>query len=258
MTENVWAAGDFGKIAPAAQGVGEWLCDEVPLYAGQRVLDVGCGTGNTALAAARRRTEVTGVDPVEFLLNRARQRAEFEGLTVDWRLGGAEALPCESASFDVVLSSFGLIFSGDAAGAVAEAARVLKPGGAFAFTAWREGSLNDELFRICAAARPELQTIAGARDWGREGLVVEQLGRQFTEIRFVSRLFLHRAVSVEAWLKGMKQFLAPVVLAYEGLEEAAAAALDGQLLALGEGKNEAPEHGFFTRVPYFEVHARRL
>jgi ubiquinone/menaquinone biosynthesis C-methylase UbiE len=258
MTGNVWAAGDFGKIAPAAQGVGEWLCDEAPLYAGQRVLDVGCGTGNTALAAARRRTEVTGVDPVEFLLNQARQRAEFEGLTVDWRLGGAEALPCESASFDVVLSSFGLIFSGDAAGAVEEAARVLRPGGGFAFTAWCEGCLNDELFRICAAARPELQTIAGARDWGREGFVLEKLGRAFTGIRFVPRFFTARAVSVEAWLAGMKQFLAPVVLAYEGLSAAAAAELDECLLALGAAKNEAPEHGFFARVPYYEVHARKL
>ncbi len=258
MTGNVWAAGDFGKIAPAAQGVGEWLCDEVPLYAGQRVLDVGCGTGNTALAAARRRTEVMGADPVEFLLNRARQRAEFEGLTVDWRLGGAEALPCESEAFDVVLSSFGLIFSGDAEGAVAEVARVLKPGGVVAFTAWREGCLNDELFRICAAARPELKTIGGARDWGREGFVVEQLGRAFTEIRFVPRLFVARAVSVEAWLSGMKQFLAPVVLAYEGLSAAAAAELDDRMLTLGAGKNEAPEHGFFARVPYYEVHARKL
>ena len=90
MNSNIWEVGDFSKIAPAAQIVGEMLCDAIPVYAGDRVLDIGCGTGNTALAAARRKAQVSCTDPVPSLLEKARERAAFEGLAIEFREGGAE------------------------------------------------------------------------------------------------------------------------------------------------------------------------
>ncbi len=257
MAGNVWEAGDFGRIAPGALSVGEFLCDEVPVYAGQAVLDIGCGTGNTALAAARRRAVAAGADPVEMLLERARERSRFEGLEVEWRLGGAESLPWDDASFDVALSSFGLIFCEEPRKAVAEASRVLRPGGSLAMTSWPLGCMNDELFRICSEVKPELKAIRVARDWGRENFAVESLAAGFAAIRILRRSFLPRANSVDQWLAGMKQFLAPVVLAYQGLDAAASLELDDRLKRLGSAHNAAPEHGYFARIPYLEIHCRK-
>ncbi|MBZ2184009.1 MAG: class I SAM-dependent methyltransferase [Bryobacter sp.] len=257
MTSNLWAAGDFSRIAPAAQVVGELLCDEVPVLAGDRVLDVGCGSGNTALAAARRRCEAAGVDPVEGLLERARQRAAFEGLAVEFEVGAAEELPFVAGRFDVVLSTFGLIFSAEPEAAVAEAARVLRAGGALGLTSWRRGSLNDELFAECLAVRGDLAGLREARDWGREEHAVRVLSGAFAPIHFVARQFLARAQSARQWLEGMKQFLAPVHLAYQGLGEEAAGELDRRLLELGQTHNELEDGRFLTRTPYLEIHARR-
>src|SRR3954454_16128965 len=125
MSSNPWQAGDFSRIAPASTIVGELLCDEIPIYATQRVIDIGTGSGNAALAAARRRAWVTGVDPVAKLLDVARERAAVDHLEISWKEGTAEALPAEDKSFDVALSTFGLIFSTEPEPAVSEAARVL-------------------------------------------------------------------------------------------------------------------------------------
>ncbi|WP_051669405.1 class I SAM-dependent methyltransferase [Bryobacter aggregatus] len=255
---NIWNSGDFAKIAPAVMIVGELLCDAVPTYAGQRVLDLGCGSGNTALAAARRRAQVFGLDPIPTLLQRARERAAFEGLEIEFTEGSAEVLPYEAGSFDVVLSSFGMIFCEDWKAAVAEVARVLRPNGHFAFTSWTEGSLNDLLFAKCIAQRPDLQSVSVARDWGKLASIPAMLRSHFGSVRVTHRKLLARAASVEQWLDGMKKFLSPVYLAYEGLNGAAAAQLDAKLIALGQQHNQAPEHGFFAPVPYLEIHCRPL
>ena len=257
-TNNIWSAGDFSKIAPAAMIVGEVLCDAVPLYAGQRVLDLGCGTGNTALAAARRRAQVWGADPVPALLELARGRAAFEGLEIGFDLGGAEALPYKDGAFDVVLSSFGLVFCEEQAKAIGEVARVLGPAGKLGFTSWAEGGVTDLLFAKCIERRPDLASIVVERGWGRLEQIAPWLRPQFGSLRIEHRKFTVRALSVEQWLSGMKLFLSPVVLAYEGLSEAEAADLDSELMALGAEHNEAPEHGYFARVPYFEVHCEKL
>ena len=255
---NVWTAGEFGRIAPGAIVVSELLCDAVPLYAGQRVLDIGCGTGNTAFAAARRRTQVWAVDPVPALLDRARERAAFEGLDIVIDQGSAEALPYTNAPFDVALSTFGLVFSEDREKAIAEAARVLRPGGKLGFTSWAEGSLTDLVFAKCIERRPDLVSVAVQRGWGRLSQIPAWLRPHFRSLRIEHRKLTVRAASVEQWLSGKKKFLAPVVLAYESLDEAASADFDRELLDLGHSHNEAPEHGFFSRVAYLEVHCERL
>ncbi len=257
MSSNIWAAGDFARIAPGAQIVGEILCDSIPVYAGERVIDIGCGTGNTALAAARRRAHVAGIDPIPGLLAKARERASFEGLEIDFRDGGAEAIPFGDSTFDVALSTFGLIFSEAPELSVGEAARVLRPGGRLGLTSWSASSMNFRLFEICARARPGLESIEVAKKWGAESQAVTWLEKSFASIRIEKRNFYPRALSVEQWLAGMKHFLAPVFLAYEGASIELATELDRQLLALGNQYNIAPEQGFYARAEYLEIHCRK-
>src|SRR3954447_10285510 len=126
--QATWASGDFSVVAYTINIVGELLCESVDLRAGERVLDVATGSGNTALAASRRFTKVTGVDYVPALIERAKIRAEAEGLPAQFLVGDAEDLPVPDASFDVVLSTFGVMFAPNQPKAAAEMLRVLKPG----------------------------------------------------------------------------------------------------------------------------------
>ena len=254
-TENPWQAGDFSRIAPSAMIVGELMCDEIPVYAGQRVLDVGCGSGNTALAAARRRAEVTAIDPVAKLLTVAQERAAVDKLDIEWHEGSAEALPFADGSFDLVLSTFGMIFSTHPAKAVSEAARVLEPGGRLVFTSWAAGGQTDKIFELTEAALPEMVGIS--RTWGRVADARALLAPHFADVRVVERMFLVRAPDPHRWVTGMKTFLAPVVLAYEGLSEDEALALDARFMELGEALPPAPNGTYFARVPYLEFHCQR-
>lgn len=252
-----WAEGNFAKIAVASVVIGETLADDAPVYAGQTVLDIGCGSGNTAISAARRRAKVIGVEPVEMLLDEARKRTECEGLEVDYRVGSATSIPVESGSVDLALSSFGMIFCEEPEAAVAEAARVLKPGGKLVFTSWKQGSLNDRLFAMCEERGGEMPSIATARAWGREEQALRWLTPHFDMVRFEPRIFRARALSLEQWLKGMKVFLAPARKAYEGLDEAAAAAFDQELLALGAQYNDAPDQSFYSRAEYLTIYCSK-
>ena len=253
----MWQAGYFSRIAPSSLIIGELLCDEIPLYAGQRVLNIGCGSGNTAMAAARRRAHVTAIDPVPFLLEQAQRRAAVDQLEIDWREGSAESLPFADGSFHVALSTFGLIFSTKPNESVAEAARVLTGDGTLVLTSWEKGVLNDLLFACCEEILEGEQMLAVARKWGRRDEAVEMLSRYFSKIRVVRREMLVRAMDSKRLLAGMKMFLAPVVLAYEKLNPAEAEALDSRLLALGEKFPPAPNGTFFARIPYLEYHCEK-
>src|SRR6187397_451794 len=134
--QATWGAGDYAVIGTTLQIVGEQLCEGVDLRAGERVLDVAAGNGNATLAAARRFAKVTSTDYVPALLERGRQRAEAEGLTIDFEVADAEALPYAEASFDVVLSSFGVMFAPDHRQSARELARVCRPGGRIGLAYW--------------------------------------------------------------------------------------------------------------------------
>jgi ubiquinone/menaquinone biosynthesis C-methylase UbiE len=252
-----WSDGDFSKIAAGSAVIGETLADDAPVYAGQSVLAIGCGSANAAISAGRRKASVIGVEPVEALLAEARRRSAAEGLDIDYRPASAEAFPVETGGVDLALSGFGLIFREVPEAAVAEAARVLRPGGKLVFTAWKHGSLNDRLFALCERRAGWMPSIATARAWGREERALRWLTPHFASIRFEPRVFRARALSLRHWLQGMKAFLAPVRKAYEGLEPASAAAFDEELLALGARFNEAPGSGFYSRAEYLTIYCNK-
>ena len=137
-----WSDGDYGHTATQLEPIANAVAQRLGIAAGQRVLDVGCGTGNAALAAARAGAAVTGVDPAAGLLALARRRAEENGLDVEFLKGDAEKLPVVG-EFDVVMSVFGVIFAADAAQAAREMIRSAKPEGVVALTSWcPEGGIN--------------------------------------------------------------------------------------------------------------------
>ncbi len=146
---DVWNLGDYQQVAFENVIVGERLCSSLAIPAGSRVLDVACGTGNTSLAAARRRAHVTGIDVASALIDRARLRAEAEGLkTIDFQVGDATILPYADNSFDYVVSTFGAVFLPDQAAAAKELARVVRPGGTIALTAWARQSLPSDVYHM--------------------------------------------------------------------------------------------------------------
>ncbi len=145
--QRTWATGDYSEIGATLQIIAENLCEAVGLRAGQRVLDVATGSGNTALAAARRLPHVVGVDYVPALIDRARTRAEAERLPVEFRDGDAEALDFADASFDAVLSTLGVMFAADQEPTAQELLRVCRPGGKIGLANWTPEGFIGGVFR---------------------------------------------------------------------------------------------------------------
>ncbi|MFP3873115.1 MAG: class I SAM-dependent methyltransferase [Thiohalophilus sp.] len=127
--KEVWATGDFHEIARQNVVMAEDLCAAVDPHGGDRVLDIACGSGTAALVAARRYCEVTGIDYVPTLVERAKRRAAADGFDVDFRVADAQALPFQDASFDVILSVYGVQFAPDQERAALEMLRICRPGG---------------------------------------------------------------------------------------------------------------------------------
>jgi SAM-dependent methyltransferase len=145
--QAAWASGDYAVIGTTLQIVGEMLCEAVDLRSNQRVLDVAAGNGNATLAAARRFAEVVSTDYVGALLERGRERAAADCLPVTFREADAEALPFADASFDVVLSTFGVMFTPNQAKAASELMRVCRPGGKIGMANWTPESFIGQLFK---------------------------------------------------------------------------------------------------------------
>jgi len=143
-----WGVGHYERTAAQLAPVSGVVVERAAPQSAERVLDLGCGTGNAALLAAARGATVTGVDPAARLLEVARARAVEHGLEITFVLGEAGAIPVERASIDVLLSVFGVIFASDPAAAAAEMARVTAPNGRIVLTAWLPGGAVSEVVRM--------------------------------------------------------------------------------------------------------------
>jgi ubiquinone/menaquinone biosynthesis C-methylase UbiE len=182
---KTWAAGNYDQIARGILPVADHVVRAARIRAGERVLDVACGTGNTALAARARGAVVTGLDLTPELLAVAREREAAEGLSdINWREGDAESLPFADASFDVVVSSCGLMFAPDQRRVAEEVARVTRPGGRVAIQAWTPESGVGRMFRVVSRHVSPPAGVPSPFEWGVEEKVKSLLGSSFTNYRF--------------------------------------------------------------------------
>ncbi len=214
-TAAIWSSAPWEEAEHMLAPVHDRLAAALDPQAGDRWLDVGCGTGAVALRAARAGADVTGLDIAPTLVETARRRASEEGLAIRFDVGDAEALPYEDASFDKVSSSMGVIFAPTHAAAASELARVLPSGGRLGFTAWRPGTAFFDLTRKYAPPPPE--GVGNPDDWGSEDYVGQLLGDSF-ELTFEKGLMEFEAESGdEAWER-MSRTVGPFKAANTGLE----------------------------------------
>jgi SAM-dependent methyltransferase len=204
--QAAWASGDYAAVGARLLLTAELLCEAVDLRAGQQVLDVACGNGNAALAAARRFCQVTGVDYVPALLDRARQRAAAEGLQATFQDADAEALPFPDNSFDAVLSTCGAMFAPDQERTAAELLRVCRPGGRIGMVNWTPDSYVGELFRAIGRHLPPPPGLRPPVLWGSPERLRELFGPEVT-ISAPRRTFLWRFPSAEHQAEFLRHLL---------------------------------------------------
>lgn len=221
---------------------------------GQRVLDVGCGTGVAAITAALRGAEVEGLDLCPTLLERAIQNSQIAGVEISFREGDVESLPYDDAEFDCVLSQFGHMFAPQPTLAVREMLRVLKPGGTIAFSTWPPELFTGQMFGLVGKYLPPPDGAAPPPLWGDPQIIRERLGDQVTELRF-SREVLHcPALSIEHLVAKFESTAGPIIKLKQKLSVEDPAALNRfreELKSLTSGYvrlNTLHQHFLMTRA----------
>ena len=213
---SVWALGDYDAMmrAEGLYEVGARLVRRLEVTAGERVVDVACGTGNAAIPAARVGAEVTGVDLAPEMLDTARARAERAGVAVDWVEGDAEQLPLPDGRADVVLSTFGCMFAPRHEVVADELARVLGPGGRLGLCAWTPEGVFGDFFRIVAGyLPPDPEFVDPPLGWGQPDRVRELLEGTDVAVEFDREAWEISHASVDAAVACYVDYLGPVVQA---------------------------------------------
>jgi len=216
------------------------------------VLDVAAGNGNATLAAARRFAEVVSTDYVGALLERGRERAQAERLAVTFQEADAEALPFGDATFDVVLSTFGVMFTPSQQQAAAEMLRVCRPGGKIGLAKWTPDSFIGQLFKTIGKYVPPAPGVKSPALWGSEGHLAGLFGPAVT-LAGTSRQFTFRYRSPTHWMDVFTTYYGPVVKAFAALDSDGRKTLEADIRALLDTFNDATDGTLVAPSEYLEV-----
>lgn len=248
-----WASGDYAVIGTTLQIVGEQLCEALDVRAGESVLDVAAGNGNAALAAARRGCSVTATDYVPVLLARARERAAADRLEIEFCEADAEALPFEDGQFDVIMSTFGVMFTPNQDTAAAELLRVCRPGGRIGLANWTPEGFIGQLFKTIGKYLPPPAGVKSPALWGTQPRIAELFGSQAAVIQAETRRFVFRYRSPHHWLHVFKTYYGPVLKAFAALEPGAQTALASDITALIRGFDRSGGASMVVPGEYLEI-----
>jgi SAM-dependent methyltransferase len=251
--QAAWASGDYAVIGTTLQIVGESLCEALDLRAGQRVLDVAAGNGNATLAAARRWCDVVSTDYVGALLDRAKARASAEGLAVQFEQADAENLQFGDSAFDVVLSTFGVMFTPNQEKAASELARVCKPGGKIGLANWTPASFVGEMFKVIGRYIPPAPGVKPPSLWGTEERLRELFGSRIATLQAPRRNFIFRYRSPKHWLDTFRTYYGPMHKAFGALDAGKQESLAEDLLGLAQRFNTATDGVMTVPGEYLEV-----
>ena len=251
--QATWSSGDYSVIGTTLQLVGETLAETLDVVPGERVLDVAAGNGNASLAAARRGGDVTATDYVSTLLDQTTARARAEGLEIEVRTADAENLPDADATFDAVVSTFGVMFAPNQERAASEMTRVTRPGGRIGLTNWTPDGFIGQMFKIVGRYVPPPAGIASPLGWGDESRLAELFGDRVRSISTTRREFVFRYRSAQHWLDTFRNFYGPTHKAFGALDEAAADRFAHELVDLAEAHNTSTVGAMRVPSSYLEV-----
>jgi len=251
--QAAWSSGDYAVVGTTLQIVGEQLAEALDLRAGQKVLDIAAGNGNATLAAARRWCEVTSTDYVESLLARARQRAEAEGLKVNFQKADAEALPFADSSFDAVLSTFGGMFSPDQGRTASEMLRVCRSGGCIGLANWTPEGFIGQMFKTIGKHVPPPAGLKSPALWGTAEWIEKAFRADASSLVAQRRNFVFRYRSAEHFLDVFRRYYGPMLKAFEALQEPGRAALSRDIIELIGRLNTSGDKTMVVPSEYLEV-----
>jgi SAM-dependent methyltransferase len=251
--QAAWATGDYAIVGTTLQIVGESLCEALDVRSGARVLDVAAGNGNATLAAARRWCDVTSTDYVPALLEAGRKRAQAEGHTIKFQEADAENLPFEAASFDVVMSTFGVMFTVNQEQAAKELLRVCKPGGKIGLATWTPDGFIGKLFKTIGKYVPPAAGVKSPALWGTRARLEELFGGSAKEVRIVERDFVFRYRSPLHWIEVFRTYYGPLHKTFGALSADKQSEFTRDLLELLEQGNRSQDRSLVLPSSYLEV-----
>ena len=259
MQRQTWSEGDFGMVASLTVNTAEHLVEALEIVPGERVLDVACGSGNAAIAAARRSWGNTvGADFVPALLERGRERAAAERLEVEFVEADAQDLPFGEASFDVSMSIYGAMFAPDQERTAAELLRVTKPGGRIGMGNWTpDGGVGSMFATITKHTGGPPPGLVPPTLWGTEDRLRELFGDGVSELRIERRLARQAFRSADHYLEFFRTYFGPVKTAFEKVGPDGERALEADLRVLLAEMNTAGERALVLEPEYLQVIATR-
>lgn len=258
VQQKTWSEGDFAMVAGIVMMVAEELAEALDIVPDERVLDIACGSGNGALAAARRAWGNTvGADFVPALLERGRERAAAERLDVEFVEADATDLPFGDGEFDVVISIFGAMFAADQEKAAAELLRTCKPGGRIGMANWVPDGAVGKMFTTIAKHAPPPPGVQSPLLWGTEERLRELFGDGISELRVERRTNRQAFRSADHFLKFFRTYFGPTKVAFERVGPEGEAALEADFRAYLDGFNTAGERALVLEPEYLQVVATR-
>jgi ubiquinone/menaquinone biosynthesis C-methylase UbiE len=251
--QAAWESGDYARVGVTLQLMAERLVESAGVRAGQQVLDVACGQGNAAIAAARRFAAATGVDYAPALLAQGCERAAAERLDVMFTEADAERLPFQEASFDATLSTVGVMFAPDQERAAAELLRVTRPGGTIGLASWTPEGLVGVMFRTIGAYSPPPPGVRSPMLWGTQERLRELFGEEVEWVSLATRTFEFCYHSPEHFADWFMANYGPIHRLAGTLDEAGRASFAADLAEVPKRFNRAGDGTVLAAGEYLEA-----